>query len=155
MIFFKWDPSLNDTHEVIDNALGYGKTSDRSYKTSSSFPFIAKAALLLTEAINFSINTSKLYCLYLDAKSAFNRALREILRRRMYLDGTAGHSLLYLYERLANRVTFIEWEKTIKGRIHDQQGIEQGGPNSSEEYKLKTPCLLSHDNPQPNYPVLL
>ena len=77
-----------------------------------------------------------MFCLYLDAKSAFDRALREILTRRMYLDGTGGHSLLYLDERLGNRVTFIEWEKTLMGPIHDQQGVEQGGPNSSEEYKI-------------------
>ena len=96
------------------------------------------AALLLTEAINFSVSTAKLpvFCLYLDAKSAFDRALREILIRRMYLDGTAGHSLLYLDKRLGNRVTFIDWEKTIMGQIHDEQGVEQGGPNSSEEYKI-------------------
>ena len=35
-----------------------------------------------------------------------------------------------------NRVTYIEWEKILTGPIHDQQGIEQGRPNSLEEYKL-------------------
>ena len=54
----------------------------------------------------------------------------------MYLDGTAGHSLLFLDARLKNRVTYIEWERTLMGPIHDQQGVEQGGPNSSEEYKI-------------------
>ena len=146
---------------------GKGKTSDRSYRTISSCPFIAKAAdkyigwlegnywaaaqaktkfqgkglshehavLLLTEAINFSISRAKLpvYCLYLDAKSAFDRALREILTRRMYLNGTAGHSLIYLDERLGNRVTFIEREKILIGLVHDQQGVKQGGPNNSGE----------------------
>ena len=54
----------------------------------------------------------------------------------MYLDGTTGHSLLFLDERLKNRVTYIEWNKTIMGPIKDQLGVEQGGPNSSEEYKI-------------------
>ena len=54
----------------------------------------------------------------------------------MYLDEIGGHSLLYFDERLGNRVAFIEWEKTLMGPIHDQQGVEQGGPNSSEEYKI-------------------
>ena len=54
----------------------------------------------------------------------------------MYLDGTSGHNLLYLDARLKNRVTYVEWDKTIMGPIFDQQGVEQGGPNSSEEYKL-------------------
>ena len=162
---------LNTCHAIIlFKGHGKSKTSDRSYRTISSCPFIAKAAdkyvgwleeknwvaaqaetqfqgkglshehvaLLLTKAINFSVSTAKLpvFCLYLDAKSAFDRALREILTRRMYLDGTAGHSLLYLDERLGNRVTYIEWEKILMGPVHDQQGVEQGGPNSSEEYKL-------------------
>ena len=75
------------------------------------------AGLLLTEAINYTVTVSKLpvFCLYLDAKSAFDRALRQILTRRMFLDGTAGESLLYFDARLENRVTFVEWEKTIMG----------------------------------------
>ena len=54
----------------------------------------------------------------------------------MYLDGTDGHSLLYLDARLKNRSTIIEWDKHLMGPIYDQQGVEQGGPNSSEQYKL-------------------
>ena len=60
------------------------------------------AGILLTEAINYTVTVSKLpvFCLYLDAKSAFDRALRQILTRRMFLDGTAGESLLYFDARV-------------------------------------------------------
>ena len=92
------------------------------------------ASLLLTEAINITVTSTKLpvFCLYLDAMSAYDRALREILTRRLYLDGTSGHPLVFLDERLKNRVTYIEWDKTIMGPIRDQQGFEQGGTNSSD-----------------------
>ena len=47
-----------------------------------------------------------------------------------------GHALLYAKQRLMNRKTFLDWDKTIMGPIHDQQGVEQGGVNSSDYYKL-------------------
>ena len=130
---------------------GKDKNSDRSYRTISSCPFLAKCAdiyvgslsaadwaavtadtqfqckgmshehagLLLTEAINLTVTLTKLpvFALYLDAKSAFDRAIRQILSRRMYLDGTSGHSLLYLDARLENRKTYVEWEKVLMGPI--------------------------------------
>ena len=161
---------INTVHAIIlHKGHGKDKHSDRSYRTISTCPFIAKcadkyvgsleqgtwsnaqaetqfqgkglshehASLLLTEAINITVFSSKLpvFCLYLDAMSAYDRALREILTRRLYLDGTSGHPLVFLDERLKNRVTYIEWDKTIMGPIRDQQGFEQGGTNSSDEYK--------------------
>ena len=109
-------PELNSVHAVI---LYKGhlkeKTSDRSYRTISSCPFLAKcldtyikdlniekwnsqqadtqfqghgsshelASLLLTEVVQFSLFTScqPIYALYLDAKSAFDLVLREIIVR--------------------------------------------------------------------------
>ena len=54
----------------------------------------------------------------------------------MFLDGSSGHSLLYLDARLRDRVTYLEWEKLLMGPIKDTAGVEQGGPNSSDQYKL-------------------
>ena len=92
------------------------------------------AALLLTETITYSLNVNKLplFCLLLDAKSAFYRALREILNRQMFLDGNIDHSLSYLVSRLKNISTVLEWDKEFMGPIQD----EQGNFNSSEQYKL-------------------
>jgi hypothetical protein len=44
--------------------------------------------------------------------------------------------LLYLDNRLKNRHTFIEWDKTLMGPVKDRLGVEQGGINSDRLYKL-------------------
>ena len=59
------------------------------------------AALLLTECIqNFLDKTKPIYVLYLDAKSAFDKALYEILGHRLYLDGTRDQNLAYILNDL-------------------------------------------------------
>ena len=60
--------------------------------------------------------------MYLDAKRAFDRVIREILIRRMYLDGVKDCSLLYFDQRLSNRKTIIEWNKELLMPIFDEQG---------------------------------
>ena len=95
------------------------------------------SALLLTEVIQFMKHKKMpLFALYLDAKSAFDKALFSILCRRLYLDGTNDQRLSFIIHRLENRVTFCEWDKEIMGPITDALGIEQGGLNSSEFYKI-------------------
>ena len=155
---------------ILHKGHGKDKSLDRSYRTISSCPFVAKcadkyiggmskdnwasvqaetqfqqrglshehSAILLTESINFSLKVNKLpvFCLLLDAKSAFDRALREILTTRMFLDGTCGHSLIYLDKRLENRTTVVEWDKHLMGPVNDEQGVEQGNINSSDQYKI-------------------
>ena len=56
------------------------------------------AALLLTETIQHSVNVSKLpaFAIFLDAKSAFDRVLKEILIRNLFIAGTNDHRVLYL-----------------------------------------------------------
>ena len=39
-------------------------------------------------------------------------------------------------ERLANRQTVCEWNKVLMGPIKDECGVEQGGINSSDLYKI-------------------
>jgi hypothetical protein len=106
--------------------LGHGKdkTSDRSYRTISTCPLVAKAldiyirdlslhewnnmqaetqyqgegsshelaALLLTEVIQHSLYVLKLpvFAIFLDAKSAFDRVLKEILIRNLFIAGLTG-----------------------------------------------------------------
>ena len=86
------------------------------------------SGLLLTEAIEHALSIEKkpVFVLYLDAKSAFDFALFEILCRRLYLDGTRGQNMSYIIRRLENRITFCEWDKQLMGPIHDEQGVEQG-----------------------------
>ena len=95
------------------------------------------ASLLLTSSIQNSLISSKpLFVLLLDAKSAFDLVLREILVRRLYLDTTPDQRIYYWDLRLSNRITYCMWDDQTMGPIHDQLGLEQGGPNSSEHYKI-------------------
>ena len=95
------------------------------------------AALLLTSTIHNSVQSGRpLFVLLLDARSAFDRVLRQILVRRLYLDTTKDQRVLYWDLRLASRQTFCAWDGQLMGPIHDQRGVEQGGPNSSDHYKL-------------------
>ena len=155
---------------ILYKGHGKDKQSDRSYRTISTCPFIAKAldtyigsiykegwasaqattqfsgkgsshelaALFLTEAILHSIHVLKLplFLLLLDAKSAFDKVMRECAVRNAYLAGTTGHGLLYINSRLEHRKTFVEWDKVLMGPIKDLVGVEQGGVNSDKIYKL-------------------
>ena len=96
------------------------------------------ASLLLTETIQYSINVAKkpVYAIFLDAKSAFDRVMKEVLVRNLFLAGTNDHKLLYLDQRLSSRKTYCEFDKTLMGPIHDTRGLEQGGISSSDLYKL-------------------
>ena len=151
---------------------GHGKDRniDKSYRTISTCPVVAKAldihirkqninkwnqnqadtqfqgegsshelaAVLLTEVIQHSIFSLKkpAFILYLDAMSAFDVVLKQLLIRNLFNSGTDGHSLMYLSNRIGNRRTFIDWEGNLMGPINDQCGLEQGGVASSDFYKI-------------------
>ena len=102
------------------------------------------AALLVTEVIQRSIFTLRkpVYLLFLDAKSAFDVVIPELLIRNMFLAGMDGNSILLMNQRLRNRHTYIDWNRTIMGPILDDHGLEQGGGNSSDLYKLYNNNLL-------------
>ena len=102
------------------------------------------AALLVTEVTQHSLYTAKepAYMLFLDAESAFDNTKPEMLIREMYCAGMDGNTTNYLNLRLTNRRTYIDWEKNLMGPINDEQGLEQGGINSSDFYKLYNNNLL-------------
>ena len=155
---------------VLFKGHGKDKNSDRSYRTISTCPVIAKAldlyirdlnistwnlnqsecqfqgegssheleSLLVTECIQHSLHHLKqpLYVLYLDARSAFDVVLKELMIKNLYFSGTDGEILLYLSNRLSNRKTFLDWNGQLMGPILDEQGLEQGGVQSSDFYKI-------------------
>ena len=96
------------------------------------------AALLLTETIQHSlfVQFQPVFVLFLDAKSAFDKILRELVIRAAFLAGSRGEGLIFLDNRLKNRKTFVEWNKVLMGPILDKLGVEQGGINSDRLYKL-------------------
>ena len=73
------------------------------------------ASVLLTETLQYASNVSKepVYALFLDAKSAFDRVIKEILLRNMFIAGTTGHNLLYFDQRLSNRKTYCHYNNAL------------------------------------------
>ena len=144
--------------------------NERSYRTISTCPFMAKAldlyirdiclnswnsvtaktqyqtlgsshelaSLLVTEIIQYSLNVhnNPVYLLVLDAQSAFDRCLRQILCSELFVSGTKGSILNLIDNRLKHRSTVYQWNDVMLGPSTDTTGFEQGGINSSEFYKL-------------------
>ena len=102
------------------------------------------ASLCITEAIQYSkyITKEPIFLLFLDAKSAFDSVIIKYLVRNLYLSGTEANSLLYMENRLANRVSFCEFDKILVGPVYDELGLEQGGISSSDGYKIYNNELL-------------
>ena len=162
---------LNTAHGIIlFKGHGKEKTSDRSYRTISTCPLLAKAtdmyirslygglwqkqeaatqyqgigsshelaSLLLTEVIQYSLFVSKepLYLLALDAQSAFDRCLRQVLVSELYKASIPPSAIYLIDKRLSSRHTVYEWEGESMGPAKDITGFEQGGVNSSDYYKM-------------------
>ena len=68
--------------------------------------------------------------------SAFDLVVRQFLIANLYHYGIKDQGLLLIDERLKNRKTFCEWERKLMGPIDDLWGLEQGGKNSSDLYKV-------------------
>ena len=166
--------SIAELNTAYGNILYKGhrkkRTLDRSYRTISSCPFLAKsvdfylrelysdcwhsrqactqfqgpgsshelASLLVTEVIQYSLNVSNkpVFILVLDAQSAFDRCLRQILCAELFKAGVDRSAIRYMDNRLANKKTVYEWDGVKMGPAKDVTGFEQGGMNSSDFYKL-------------------
>ena len=111
-------------------------TADTQYQRNGSSHELA--SLLVTETIQFSLNVNDkpMYLLLLDAQSAFDRCLRQILCTELFMTGMDGSSLLLVDNRLKNRHTVYQWNGELLGPSHDITGFEQGGINSGDFYKL-------------------
>ena len=146
------------------------KNLDRSYRTISTCPFIAKgldlylrdlyqdrwdactaptqyqttgsshelASLLITEIVQHSLNITDqpVYFLVVDAQSAYDRCLRQILCTELFMAGISGSAMVLINNRLENRCTVYQWDGEMLGPASDITGFEQGGINSGDYYKL-------------------
>ena len=92
----------------------------------------------MTELVQYSLNVSDqpVYLLVLDAQSAYDRCLRQILCTELFKAGVTGSALLLLNNRLENRSTVYQWDGEMLGPARDTTGFEQGGINSGDFYKL-------------------
>ena len=73
----------------------------------------------------------------------FDTVVIEYLIRNFYLAGMNGNSLIYVNNRLQNRLTYLDWNRTLMGPIYDEHGLEQGGINSSDFYKIYNNDMLN------------
>ena len=80
--------------------------------------------------------------LFLNACSAFDTVVRKFLVRSLFITGMDGESLHYVNNRLVNRHTYCDWDRELVGPVIDEHGLEQGGPNSSDLYKVYNNELL-------------
>ena len=96
------------------------------------------SALLLTECLQYSMFTLKkpAFVLYLDAQSAFDVVLREILVKNLHMVQPLDQSLLFMNSRLSYRSTIVDTNGCLLGPILDERGLEQGGVASSDLYKI-------------------
>ena len=88
--------------------------------------------------IQYSLNVidTPIYLLALDAQSAFDRCLRQILCTELYMTGTNYAALRLVDNRLKSRQTVYQWDNEMIGPSKDITGFEQGGINSGDFYKL-------------------
>ena len=86
------------------------------------------ASLLVTETIEYSLSVSNkpVFFLCLDAKSAFDKCLKEILVSCLFKSKVEGDALLLINNRLSNRKTVYEWDRKLMGPAVDETGTEQG-----------------------------
>ena len=82
------------------------------------------------------IKDQPIYLLVLDAQSAYDRCLRQVLCTELFITGVSGSALLLLSNRLENRSTVYQWDGQMLGPARDDTGFEQGGINSGDFYKL-------------------
>ena len=96
------------------------------------------ASLLVTEVLQHSLNVDHrpVFLLALDAESAFDQCLRQILCCEQYKAGVSGAAIMFMDKRLASKQTVYEWDGVKMGPAKDTTGFEQGGINSSDYYKL-------------------
>ena len=96
------------------------------------------ASLLVTEIVQHSLFVAKkpVYLLALDAQSAFDRCIPHILISQLYRLGVPGAAVNFLNNRFRNRKTVYEWDGILMGPADDDIGVEQGGINSSDLYKI-------------------
>ena len=111
-------------------------TAPTQYQTTGSSHELA--SLLVTEVVQYSIHVSDrpVFLLVLDAQSAFDRCLRQILCCELFKAGLNGDALILINNRLSNRSTVYQWEGEMLGPAQDITGFEQGGINSGDYYKL-------------------
>ena len=59
-----------------------------------------------------------------------------MLRNLFFLNKGPDILLSHINNRVSHRQTVLDWDTNLMGPIHDELGLEQGGVNSSDFYKI-------------------
>ena len=103
--------------------------------TENSSPL--NAAFLLEEFYRESKDLNKpVYIAFLDAKSAFDVVVREILMRKVYLYGINPASWQLIDDLHLNSYSVINWNNESSEKFEVIQGVKQGGLLSADLYKV-------------------
>ena len=103
--------------------------------TENSSPL--NAAFLVEEFYRESKNLNKpVYIAFLDAKSAFDVVVREILMRKVYLYGISPASWQLIDDLHLNSYSTINWNGEASEKFEVIQGVKQGGLLSADLYKV-------------------
>ena len=94
-------------------------TAETQFQKQSSSHELA--AVLLSETISHSVKTRSepVFVIYLDAKSAFDLALKEHIINNLFEYGLRDQGTVLIDKRLSNRRTVCEWNRILMGPIID------------------------------------
>ena len=74
---------------------------------------------------------------FLDASSAFNQTLHQIILSQMYNGKIEDDIWLYLQQMHSNSTTYVKWNgKVTEDFISEGKGNRQGGISSADEWKV-------------------
>ena len=81
----------------------------------------------MTEVIQYSLHVSNkpVFILALDAQSAFDRCLRQVLCGEMFKAGVSRSAMMFMDTRLSNRKTVYEWDGEKMGPPRMGQGLNK------------------------------
>ena len=103
--------------------------------TEQASPLIA--AFLVEEFYRESKDLEKpVYIAFLDAKSAFDVVVNEILMRKVYLSGVKPSTWRLINEIHIDSHSAINWNGNVSRKFEIKQGVKQGGLLSADLFKV-------------------
>jgi hypothetical protein len=103
----------------------------------------ANAVYILTEAtMEAKDNKTPLYVTLLDASKAFDVVWHSSMLVKLYQQGVTGDVWSLTADAYKNMSSRVKWQGALSRHISEQQGIRQGGLQSTEHFKARSNPLL-------------
>ena len=81
--------------------------------------------------------------MFLDASKAFDVVWHQSMLSKLHDLGIHNDLWLIYNSMYQNMTSKVKWEKTLSDKIHEMQGVRQGGIPSTELFKARCDELLS------------